>query len=247
VIGGDGVADGDEDPGALDAGTLDLPGPRRSRGPLLEERRFAHVRRVGVPVVGRPGRRRERGPSLVAVPDPGVLLDELVLRDRFGDHVRHVGRARPEVPEEDRTIVSLAEGFRGRVEVDPAGEGVGHDQRRRCQVARADLRVDTPFEVAVPGQDRDDVQVLLVDPRRDVVGERPGVADARRTPESDEIEAELLEVRRQPRTVQVVGHDPRSRCERRLHPRLRREAGLDRALGEQAGADHDRGVRRVRA
>ena len=58
----------------------------------------------------------------------------------------------------------------------------------------------------------------------DRLGQRPGVADARRAAVADGVEAELLEVARQPGALVVLGHDLRARREARLHPRLARRA-----------------------
>ena len=81
----------------------------------------------------------------------------------------------------------------------------------------------------------------------DGVGQRPRVPDAGRAAVADELEAELVEVRREPGSVQVVGHDARAGGEARLDPGLRAEPAPDRVAGEQAGGDHDRRVRGVRA
>src|SRR5919206_355566 len=74
--------------------------------------------------------------------------------------------------------------------VDPAGQGVGHDQRRRGQVAGADLRMDPTFEVAVPAQHRGHHEVVLLDRTGDRVGQRAAVADAGRAAVADELVAE---------------------------------------------------------
>ena len=77
--------------------------------------------------------------------------------------------------------------------------------------------------------------------------QRPRVADARGAAVADEVEAERLEVLGQPGAVEVLGHDLRARGERGLHPRLDVQPALDRVAGEHPGAEHDRGVRGVRA
>ncbi len=78
------------------------------------------------------------------------------------------------------------------------GERVGDDERRRCQVIGAHLRMDAALEVTVAGQYRGDDQVVLGDRERDVFGQRPAVADARRAAVADEVEAERVE--RRPRS-----------------------------------------------
>ena len=101
-----------------------------------------------------------------------------------------------------------------------ARQGVGHHQGRRGQVVEADVGVDAAFEVAVARQHRRHRQVALVHRLGDAGQERARVADARRAPEADELEAERLERLAQPGPLVVVHDDPRPGGERRLHPRL---------------------------
>jgi hypothetical protein len=59
--------------------------------------------------------------------------------------------------------------------------------------------MDAALEVAIPRQDRDDVQVAILDLLLDLGRrQRTRVPDADRAPESHEEEAELLEIWRQP-------------------------------------------------
>ncbi len=103
------------------------------------------------------------------------------------------------------------------------------------------------LEVAVAREDRRHVQVPLVDRAGDLLDQGARVPDAGRAAVPDEREAQLVEVRRQPGAVEVVGHDARPRCQGRLHPWLRLQARLDRLAGEQSGGEHHARVRGVRA
>ena len=205
VIGRDRIADAHEDPRSLDI--LD-----RSRL-LLEERRFLHVGRRGVPGVHRSARSRQRHPPFVAVPDVGVLTLELVLRDRRGHRGGDLVGRRPDVSEEDGSVGAHAERFARHIHLDRTGQGVRHAERRRGQVARPHLRVDPALEVPVAGEHRHDVEIALVHRRGDALGQRPGVPDARRAAVPDEREPELLEIGSQTRAVEVVGDDARARCQ----------------------------------
>src|SRR6185369_1631494 len=134
-----------------------------------------------------------------------------------------------------------------QVDVHRAGQRVGDDQRRGRQVVHLDVRVDPALEVAVAGQHGDDGQVALVDPGGDLLLQRAGVADAGGAAVSDQVEADLIQVRHQPGTVVVVHDDLGPGRERGLDPRLAGQALLDRVAGEQRGADHDLRVRGVGA
>src|SRR5690606_40244836 len=70
--------------------------------------------------------------------------------------------------------------------------------------------------------------------------QRAGVADAGRAAVADEVEAELVQVRRQTGALVVVRDDLRAGRQRRLDPRLAGQALLDGLLRQQRRADHDR-------
>ena len=138
--------------------------------------------------------------------------------------------------------VSWPSGSSNRFDVHRAGQRVGDDQRRGREVVHLHVGVDPALEVAVARQHRDDGEVLLVDGLADLGDERPGVADAGGAAVADQVEAELVEVRRQAGLLVVVGDHLRAGRERGLDPRLALEALLDGVLGQQRGADHDRRV-----
>ncbi len=221
--------------------------PTTASSSPFEERRLLHVRRRGIPVVHRSRGRRERRPMLVAVPDPAVLRLELPAIGRRADRLGDLLGTGPDVGERPRGRRRRRRSAPCEVDVDAPGQRVRDAERRRAQVARADLRMDASLEVPVARQDGDDVELLVVDRRADVVRQRPGVADARRAPVPDEREPELLQVRRETRLIQVFGHHARARRQARLDPRLRLQPGLDRVLRQETRGHHDRWVRRVRA
>ena len=243
VVGRDAVADHDQTARAGDV----LDGARLLRHPV-EVRRLAHVGRVGIPGEDVALGHVQRGPVLV--PGEHVRVGSLVHLhgERASDRLLHLLGARPEVAEEDVVaVLVLPDRLGGQVDVDPPGERVGDDERRRGEVVRLHLGVDARLEVAVPGEDGADDEVALLDRLRDLGRERPGVADARRAAVADGVEAELLEEGRQAGLVVVLGDDLGAGREARLHPRLPADAALDGVLRQEAGRDHHRRVRRVRA
>jgi hypothetical protein len=60
-------------------------------------------------------------------------------------------------------VLPLAQRLAGQVDVDPPGQGEGHDQRRRHEEVGLDALVDARLEVAVAGEDRGGDQVVLRD------------------------------------------------------------------------------------
>ena len=135
----------------------------------------------------------------------------------------------------------------GDVHLHGAREGVRDDQRRGGQVVHLDVGVDPALEVAVAGEHRGDGEVVVVDGLGDLLRQRAGVADAGGAAVADEVEADLVEVRGEPRLVEVVGDDLGARGEGGLDPRLAGQALLDRLLGDERGGDHDVRVRGVGA
>ena len=128
------------------------------------------------------------------------------------------------------------------VDVHRPGERVRHHQRRRRQVVHLDVGVDPALEVPVAGQHGDDGQVAFVDRGADLLRQRPGVADAGRAAEADEVEAELVQVGQQAGPLVVVHDHLGAGRQRGLHPGLAAQPGLHGLLGQQRRADHDRGV-----
>ena len=104
-----------------------------------------------------------------------------------------------------------------------------------------------PSKLRLPDSTDDDGEIALVDGVADLGDQGSGVADAGGAAVADEVEPELVEVRREAGLLEVVGHDLRAGRQGGLDPRLAGQALLDRVLGQQGGTDHDRGVRRVGA
>src|SRR5205823_690014 len=91
-----------------------------------------------------------------------------------------------------------------QVDVHAAGQGVRHHQRGGCQVVHADVLVDATLEVAVAGQHGGGGQLAVVDRLADLGQQRAAVADTRRAPVADQVEAKLLQVGREAGPLVVV-------------------------------------------
>ena len=243
VVGGDRVAELEQHPGALDVGDrLGLVGH------AVEVRRLADVRRVLVPGEGVALGSRQRLPLLVSGEHVGVVVGEHLRRDRLADHPLDLAERGPEVLEKDVVpVLVLPERVTEEVDVHRAGQRVGDDQRRGREVVHLHVGVDPALEVAVAGQHAHDGEVLLVDRGAHLGDEGSGVADARRTAVADEVEAELVEVRREAGLLVVVADHLGTRRQRRLDPRLALQSLLHGVLGEQRGRDHHARVGRVGA
>ena len=173
----------------------------------IEIRRFLDVGRPFVPGVEVTGRRRE-----------------LLPLDRPFEHVRippreHLGPnggayrlidlrlGRPDILQEDRAVRSFTDRFVIRIPVHSPRQRVCDHEWRRRKVVRPSIGVHAAFEVAVTGEHGASDEVVLLDGRRDRFVERAGVANAGRAAVADEVEAELVEVGRNPCRVEIVGDD----------------------------------------
>ncbi len=90
------------------------------------------------------------------------------------------------------TVGIVAQGLAQEVDVDGAGQRVGHHEHGRGEVVSPDQRVDPPLEVAVAREHRRHDQVVLLDLLRDVLGQKAAVADARGAPIAHHVEAKRL-------------------------------------------------------
>ena len=106
----------------------------------------------------------------------------------------------------------LAQRVVEEVDVHRARERVGDDERRRREVVHLHVGVDPALEVAVARQHRDHREVVVLDGLADLGDERAGVADAGGAAVADEVEAELVEVRREAGLLVVVADDLRARA-----------------------------------
>ena len=107
-------------------------------------------------------RDREAAPGVVAGEDVGVGRPEHLLADRSRDRLAYLLGRGPEVCEEHVFAVGAHSDRLGHeIEIHAAGERVGDHERRRGEVVRLHLRVDSGLEVAVAGEHRADDQVAL--------------------------------------------------------------------------------------
>ena len=243
VVGGDRVEEQAEDAGIRDV-------LHRLRGLLHADEvgRVLHVGGARVPREGLGLGDLDVLPVLVAAEHVGVARLEQRRGDVLLDELLHLGRGRPDVLEVDRLAVgTLAERLGGDVDLHRAGQRVGHHQRRRGEVVRPHVGVHPALEVAVARQHRRGDDVVVVDRLRDRLRQRAGIADAGGAAEAHEVEAERVQGLLQAGLLEILAHHLRAGGQRGLHPRLGAQALGDGVAGEQARADHHRGVRRVGA
>ena len=215
VVGRHRVAEERQDPRPLDV--LDHPGLGAH---ALEVRRVLHVGRAGRPRIGlaRLGLTARQWSS-------PLKTSAYLLRNDSRVTVRSTSSAisllaRPDVLEVDRLAGPPdAERLGRQVDVHVAGERVGDDERRRGEIVRPAVRVDPPLEVAVAREHRAGDEVGVADRLGDRLGQRPRVADAGGAAVADEVEAERVEVLRQPRRLEVVADHLAARARATSSPR----------------------------
>ncbi len=174
-------------------------GGRRFERQPLEKRRIANISGVFVPREPLAQRDREAAPPIVAVEHRRVLFAEHVRLHGLQHRLLDLPLARPDVPEIDRAAAAVpAERLRCEIDLHLPRKRIGHDQGRRGEIVRPDLRLNSPFEVAIAAEHRRHDQVLVAHEVGYRLGQRTAVADARRAAVADDIEPELREVFEKP-------------------------------------------------
>ena len=102
----------------------------------------------------------------------------------------------------------MAQRLSFEIDRDPSGKRERNDERRRHQIIGTHFRMDATFEVAVSGQCCGDDEVPALDLLGYLGRKRAGISDAGGAAVADEIEAELVEIGREPGALVVSGHDP---------------------------------------
>ena len=243
MVGGDAVPQSEEDAGTLHAlRWLQLV---RQVG---EERRLLDVGALGIPVVELAGARRHGVPARVGLPHVVVALLELRRLDGRFDRLPHLFSRWPDLPQIDRLAVGAGtDRLVVEIDVGRAGQGVSDDQRGAGEPVGLHERIDSALKITVAGEDRRGDEIPLLHGLGDMLREGPGVADAGRAAVADSLEAERVEIGGQPRLLEVVRDDPRSRREARLHPRLDGEPAGHRLPRHEPRGDHHARVARVGA
>src|SRR5882724_11585737 len=144
-----------------------------------------------------------------------------------------LAKSRPEIAKESfLAVLVLTKWIAGKIDVNPAGEGKGHNQRGRHQKICLDMLMHARFEISVARKNRSRNQVVFVDRLLDVWMQRSRVADASRATIADKIESELIKIFLQPSFLQVIGNHARAWGERSFHARIDVQSALNRFFRE---------------
>ena len=157
--------------------------------------------------------------------------------NRLGDRRGDFRLAGPKVLQVDRpTVAADAQGLRGEVDVDRAGQGVGDDQRRAGEVHRLAGRVDSALEVPIAAQHRCRHEVAVDHGLAHRRRQRAAVADAGHAAVGDGMKAQCFERLVQACLPKIVGHHAAAGRKAGFDVRFDLQSPLDGLLGQQAGA-----------
>ena len=191
---------------------------------------------------------RQLLPVLVALEDVAIAVPEHLGVDGALHRLLQLLLGRPDVFQKHGLAgLILAERLRREIFRNPSGECVRHHERRRREIVGAHVLLNASLEVAVAAEHRADDQALFANDGRDFVRQRTAVADAGRAAVPDQIESELIEIRREPGGVEVFRDDFRTRRQTALDPRFPRQSAFDGLLGDEARTDHHARIRSIRA
>ena len=224
---------------AEDAGALDVTDRARLGAQALKVRRVSHISGLWRPVIGVPGRGINGVPALVTAVHIVIAICEHLSAYGGVDRRPNLSGARPNISQVDGlTVGASTEGLVHDVMSHAACEGIGDDERRAREIARAHLGVHAPLEVTVTRKHRGADERAGVDRSLDVHRERPRVSDTGRTSIADDIKAKRRQGVEDACLLEISGHDLGARSERGLHPRLNAEAASDGLLRQEPCSHH---------
>ena len=234
MVGGDHVAQKGHDARALDVVDRAGLGPH-----IFEIGRVLHVGGGERPVIDFAVGRLHAAPLLIALEDIGIFALKGVARHgcfhQFGDF----RLTRPDVFEEHVLAVAvLAQRLGRQVDIQRAGQRIGHHQRRGGEVVGAHIRADPPFKVAVAGQDGSGDQIACRNRIADLWLQGAGIADAGGAAIAHKVEPDLVEILLQTCGLQIGADDLRAGREGGFHPWLAVEAKCCGLARHQPRADH---------
>ena len=152
----------------------------------------------------------------------------------------------PKIAEVNRlAVLAKPERILGKVEIDPAGQREGDNQRRGHEEVGFDGGVDPGFEITVPGQDAGGNQIVFDDGFFHGGGEGTRISDTGGASITHEIESELIQVGLKSGGIQIIGYDAGSGGEGCLDGGIDREAPFNGFFGQESCGEHDRGIRCV--
>ena len=223
-------------------GALDVLDHRQRAGDVVEEWRVLDIGGILLPHVGGCLRHFNGLPLLVAGKHFGIFLVEHAGADlghRLGDFLA----AGPDVLQVHRiALLVITQRLAADVDTHGAGQRVSDDQGRRGQPVGFYQWVHAAFEVTVTGQHRGHGEVGLLDGFFDRLGQGPGVADTGGAAVAHQVEAKLVQVLGEARSLVVVGDHFRARRQGAFHPGLAGQAFFHGFLCHQPGRHHHAGV-----
>ena len=244
VVGRDGIRELRQDTRALH-----IAHRLRIGGHAFEVRRVLHIGAARIPAIGVAARFNANGlPLRRALEDIAIAFLEHLTRHSGVNRVVHFLLRRPDILEVNRlAIAARADGFFRQILTDGAGQRIGHHQRRGSEVIGAHIGMHAALEVAIARKHRNADQLVVFNRIHNGIRQRAGIADAGGAAIAHGLEAKRIQMRRQPRLVQIFRHHLGTRRERGLHPRLRRQALFHGLLRNQTRRDQHIGVRCIGA
>lgn len=145
MISGNGISEAAEHIGTIDV--LDL-GEAELSG--LEERRVVDVGRVILPFVLKGFFSLKAVPSVGSLGDLGIDFSEHLRGQTGGDHIIDFSSGGPDISEKNWLSIGISSNrLSFEVNIDLAGNGIGHNQRRGGEIVSLDKRMHSGFEVSV--------------------------------------------------------------------------------------------------
>ena len=187
-----------------------------------------------------------RIPHLIALKHIAIARLEHIWLQRPCNRIANLILTGPDIAQKHRIAIPIHPyRLRSQIQIHPPRQGIRHNQRRRRQIIRLHMRMHATFKIAIATQHRRSNQVLLVNRGNHRIGQRPAIANTRRTAIPHRMKTQLLQIRRQTRLIEIIRHHARTRRQTRLHMRVNLQPLLHRLLRQQASGHHHRRIARI--
>ena len=116
-----------------------------------------------------------------------------------------------------------------------------------AKIIRANVRMDAPFEISIAAEDGDSDEIILLDSSANCFGKRSAVSDTSGAAEANEIESQLVQKWSSGPRLQDNRSQLLTRAQGSFSPKVWCETALDGFFREKSCANHQRGIRSIRA
>ena len=216
------------------------------RRQIHKKRRLLHISTLRLPPIEIPRLPANRIPHLIALKHIAITRLKHIWSKRPCNRIANLILTGPDIAQKHRIAIPIQPyRLRSQIQIHPPRQRISHNQRRRRQIIRLHMRMHATFKIAIATQHRRGNQILLVNSGNHRIGQRPAIANTRRTTITHRMKTQLLQIRRQTRLIEIIRHHARTRRQTRLDMCVNLQPLFNRLLRQQTSGHHHRGITRI--